>query len=536
MKKLLKIMIVDDEINVLRGMKNSYDWPSLGFEIVAEARDTDSAIALFRQNSPDVVITDICMAGRDGLTLISELKELNPSTEVIILSGYPNFSFAKSALEKGAFAYLLKPLKNSEFFDTLGKVRSKILTERSQTASRFLSQLLQLTMPTEEAVASLEAEYGISLPSGSFFLSVLSPELSDPAAGKESCRKLLDFLQEKFTSPSRLLLCRRSGKQPHAAALIFCAGGHARNTLCAQLDELGKSYTAETGIPLSIGVSRLYTEITSIRDACLEASYAVQKKKGQPGDRMFFYQDSSPGTEGQPEKPPALITPAEQNQLLTGIRTLNRPLTEQILNRYFSRQNSLTDVNWDMMKNSLTELAVQIISAACPNQEITKLIFGRKPLPAVEILSMSQISDMQEYIRGLISRIFEHAGLLLHLPQRLSPPVRDAQTYIFLNYPLHISVDTIADELHMNRFYLMRLFKQETGYTINEFLTRYRIDMACEFLKCRECSISEAGANVGYPDSNYFCKVFKKQTGVLPSEYRGSQQQEDLCFTDSVSK
>ena len=136
---------------------------------------------------------------------------------------------------------------------------------------------------------------------------------------------------------------------------------------------------------------------------------------------------------------------------------------------------------------------------------------------------MTQISDMQEYIRQLISKIFDHAAFLHHLPEQLSRPVRDVQTYIFLNYPLHISVDTIADELHMNKFYLMRLFKQETGDTINEFLTRYRIDMACEFLKCRECSISEAGANVGYPDSNYFCKVFKKQTGFLPSEYRSHQ-------------
>ncbi|HJA93992.1 MAG TPA: response regulator [Candidatus Eisenbergiella merdipullorum] len=522
MEQLLKIMIVDDEINVLRGMRNSYDWPSLGFEIVAEAKDTDSALTLFGQYSPDVVITDICMAGKDGLTLISELKKQDPSTEVIILSGYPNFSYAKSALEKGAFAYLLKPLKNSEFFDTLGKVRSKILLERSRAASQFLIQLLQLSMPTKEGIASLENEYGIHLPSGSFFLSVISAEHPEPAAEKEVYQKLLTFLAEKFTGPSQLFLCRKRGRQSHIAALIFCASVHARSTLCAHLDKLGKQYMAGTGIALDIGVSRLFSEITDIRNAYLEASYAVQQKKGHPNGHIFFYNDASLKSNRSSANVSAL-TPIEQSRLLTGIRTLNRPLTEQILNQYFSRQNSLTDVDWDMTKNSLTELAVQIISTACTNSELTRLIFGRKPLPAVEILSMTQISDMQEYIRQLISKIFDHAAFLHHLPEQLSRPVRDVQTYIFLNYPLHISVDTIADELHMNKFYLMRLFKQETGDTINEFLTRYRIDMACEFLKCRECSISEAGANVGYPDSNYFCKVFKKQTGFLPSEYRSHQ-------------
>ena len=104
MKNLLKIMFVDDEVNVLRGMRNSYDWDALGFTIVGEAGSAASALSLARQNQPDVVITDICMDGKDGLTLISELKEQNPATEVIILSGYPDFGYAKSAIEKGAFA------------------------------------------------------------------------------------------------------------------------------------------------------------------------------------------------------------------------------------------------------------------------------------------------------------------------------------------------------------------------------------------------------------------------------------------------
>ena len=184
MKNLLKIMFVDDEVNVLRGMRNSYDWDALGFTIVGEAGSAALALSLARQNQPDVVITDICMDGKDGLTLISELKEQNPATEVIILSGYPDFGYAKSAIEKGAFAYLLKPLKNAEFFETLARVRAKILEEHSQTASLFLSQLLQLSLYTQEGISSLEAEYGIRLPSGSFFLSVIRPEQPDPSVGR----------------------------------------------------------------------------------------------------------------------------------------------------------------------------------------------------------------------------------------------------------------------------------------------------------------------------------------------------------------
>ena len=536
MKNLLKIMFVDDEVNVLRGMRNSYDWDELGFTIVGEAESAARAISLAGQNRPDVVITDICMDGKNGLALISELKEQDPATEVIILSGYPDFSYAKSAIEKGAFAYLLKPLKNSEFFETLARVRAKILAKRSQTASLFLSQLLQLSLPAEEAIASLEAEYGIQLPSGSFFLAVVRPDQTDPPSAREACRNLPAFLLENYTAPSCFLLCRKGGEHPHIAALIFCGSLPVQTTLCARLEEAGRAYSSRTGLSLSIGVSSLFTEMTSIRDAYLEASWAFQQKRTHPDGGLFFFRSPQGEASAHDGQSSVLLTPAEQTQLLTGIRTLNRPVTEQILNQYFSRLDSLKEINWDMLKNSLTELAVQILSAACAAPEMTKLIFGRKPLPAVEILSLTQLSEMKEYIRRLTGCIFDHAGLLLQIPAQLSGPVRDVQNYIFLNYPFHISVDSIADELHMNRFYLMRLFKQETGCTINEFLTRYRIEMACEFLKCRECSISEAGANAGYPDSNYFCKVFKKQTGLLPSEYRSRQSQEELCSTDSAQK
>ena len=411
MKNLLKIMFVDDEVNVLRGMRNSYDWDALGFTIVGEAGSAASALSLARQNQPDVVITDICMDGKDGLTLISELKEQNPATEVIILSGYPDFGYAKSAIEKGAFAYLLKPLKNAEFFETLARVRAKILEEHSQTASLFLSQLLQLSLYTQEGISSLEAEYGIRLPSGSFFLSVIRPEQPDPSVGRESCKKLLAFLRKNYTAPSRLLLCRKGGEHPHITALIFCGSVPVQTTLCAQLEEVGKNFSSQTGLSLSIGVSSLFKEITSIRDAYLEASWALQQKTVRPDDQLFFFRSSSGESSGHAGQPSTMLSPAEQKQLLAGIRTLNRPLTEQILNQYFSRLNSTKSINWDMLKNSLAELAVQILSTACATPEMAKLIFGRKPLPAVEILSMTQLSEMQEYIRRLTGRnASRHSG------------------------------------------------------------------------------------------------------------------------------
>lgn len=524
MKKLaLSIMFVDDEINVLHGMRNSYDWDTLGFTLVGEAQDADTALALARRTMPDLVITDICMDGKDGLTLISELKELNPSMEVIILSGYPNFSFAKSAIEKGAFAYLLKPLKNAEFFDTLEKVRAKILATRRKTSTLFLSHLLSFPLPTAENIAALEKEYGLKLPEICFFVATIRLEPADSSSGDDAYKGLLSFFQEKVTDLSRSFFCWKQERHSHIAALLFCSNVPIQTVLCSQLNEIRERYAQQTGTDLTIGISSLFSDIISIRDAYLEASYASLQKKQYPQDRMIVFNGHAKSLDENATSTSAFLTSAEMNQFMTGIKTLNRPLIDQMLETYFSKLNTIKSANWDMIQNALIAFAIQIISAAADQSERTELIFGKKPLPATDILSLNQLSDMQEYIRQLIEQIFNHPDLILPLSDQLSKPVRDIQTYIYLHYPLHITVDTIADELHLNKFYLMRLFKQETGYTINEFLTKHRVETACEFLKCRDCQVSEAGYNVGYQDSNYFCKVFKKQMGMLPSEYRSQR-------------
>lgn len=564
---LFRILFVDDEIHVLRGMKNSYDWGSLGFHVVGEAGDADSALALARKMLPDVVITDICMDGRDGLSLITDLKSLNPATEVIILSGYPDFQYAKSAMERGAFAYLLKPLKNSEFLETLERVKARLWSLRREIPSHFLSHLLQLSPSGADSVAALAAEYRLHLPGESFFVAILRIDGPRAALSQEgdcdappaspaedgAYDALLAFFQERFLGEDPFFVCRKQERHPHMAALIYCRDRRLRETLLGNIRELAKNYTRKTGLALTLDASGLKSDIASVREAYLEASRCLLDGCGcVPAGRPDFRTGASPK---QPPLPPqasashktdsvtghspgaaadsdvfqlrrdapapsTFIGPGELSQIVSGIRTLNRPLTEETVHACFARLKSLKSPDWDMVRNAIAQLAMQIVSVAAVNQESMGLVFGRTPLPAVELFSMNLFSEMQDYIRQLIDAVFDHADIIIQIPAKYSKPVRDTQIYIYRNYPLRINVDTIANALHINKYHLMRLFKQETGGTIGEFLTSTRIEAACKLLQDRDCPVSEAGRYAGYPDANYFGKVFKKQTGLLPSEYR----------------
>ena len=103
---MLKIMFVDDEINVINGLTEGYDWESLGFEVVATATSTEEALKQIPETLPNVIITDVCMGDRNGISLITEVRVLYPKIELIILSGYPEFRYAKAAMEQGLSAYL----------------------------------------------------------------------------------------------------------------------------------------------------------------------------------------------------------------------------------------------------------------------------------------------------------------------------------------------------------------------------------------------------------------------------------------------
>ena len=131
---------------------------------------------------------------------------------------------------------------------------------------------------------------------------------------------------------------------------------------------------------------------------------------------------------------------------------------------------------------------------------------------------MTKLSEIQEYIYWLVDKILEYKKALV--THNYSKIVTDTLVFIMNNYTLPISIDTIAQELYINRYQLMRTFKAETGDTINNYLIDYRMRIAIEFLNDRKLTIQEISARVGYQDSETFSKMFKKHIGCLPSEYK----------------
>src|SRR5690625_4539897 len=125
-----KILLIDDDYFVRKGLLRIIDWRDCGFEVCGEADNGEDALLLIKQMSPDLVVTDIRMPVLDGLDLIkATVKTINPTPNFVIISGHDDFKYAQLAVRYGVHDFLLKPIDKEEFEKTLVKVAEKIRNE-----------------------------------------------------------------------------------------------------------------------------------------------------------------------------------------------------------------------------------------------------------------------------------------------------------------------------------------------------------------------------------------------------------------------
>lgn len=138
----MKVLIVDDEIAVHEQLENIIPWEKLGWEIIGHAYNGEEAKAMTENYRPNLIITDIKMPFTDGLGFMSWLEANETNAKVIVLSGYGDFEYSRSAFLLGAYDYLLKPVQESELLLALGKAVEQIHKDTRQKADRIYEKAI----------------------------------------------------------------------------------------------------------------------------------------------------------------------------------------------------------------------------------------------------------------------------------------------------------------------------------------------------------------------------------------------------------
>ncbi|MCR4877417.1 MAG: response regulator [Clostridiales bacterium] len=159
----MKVFLVDDEIIIREGIRDSFPWEDTSYILAGEAPDGEMALPMIRDTNPDIVITDIRMPFMDGLELCRQLRSRMPWIGIIILSGYDEFEYARQCMQLGVREYLLKPISAEDLRKALDRVsgqleeernsraRAESLIQRIETGGRFLKEKLISTLFSDES-------------------------------------------------------------------------------------------------------------------------------------------------------------------------------------------------------------------------------------------------------------------------------------------------------------------------------------------------------------------------------------------------
>lgn len=532
---MFKVIIVDDEEEVRKGIIKKIDWPKYNFEVIGEAENGREAVDLMEETIPDVVITDITMPLMDGLELSSLIQELFPTVKTVILTGFNDFKFAQQAIKYGVVDYLLKPVHPSDIGILMKKLQTTIENEIKEKEDiqllrrhyneslpilkeKFLTLLITDRLDAEDAERKIK-RFNLSLQGNWFLASIISIEQSNAKenllhhedadltelAVLNTTREILKKygLGEAFLLNDNIVIEAGFDMTDHTAAI---------NKAFSMMEEIRQNIEKYYKIALTIGMGDLVDAVNKLNDSYKTALYALDYRLVLGGNKVIYFKDLEPLHRNR-----ILFDENKENMLVSKIKFGTEKDVQRVADELFDELAA---------KSSLKEFQLYCIeTVAC----ITRLardfdidmgsILKNETNLFEQLLQFKSSEEIKEWFREICIKLSCHIALKRqNITQIL---LQKAKEYIALNYSDNeLSIQKLADYLHISASYLSMIFKKEADETFLKYLVNIRIDAAKEFLFNSDLKTMEIAEKVGYPDVNYFSYFFKKNFGMSPREYK----------------
>ncbi len=456
---MYSVLIADDEPYSVESIKNNIDWQSLDLEVACSVSNGADALAYIENHDVDIVLLDVNMPGMSGLEVCQHIAALDRSPQIIIISGYAEFSYVQKALQFNVLGYCLKPVNNSE------------LTLCLQKAVRRITSAKTLQDGQEQ------------------FLDLLYSE--DTEGFKEFCRK------NNMTANPYIVVIKSYARSLILDGAFFTHVLGHNLTLhlfshAPSLDSLRR--TAVTNAPCSIGIMDGVSTLSTLAEDIEQCTANAYQSFLQPGRYIYGSHDVTSGRRTVEFARYAIKNNA-RNELLNCLNALKET---EALGQFDIRL--------------AVKLANLITTSRFWNASDDDYIYSFDDL----YTKFDSFSEMIDYLIAGISTILEsdtsaHGNNLLFI--RIISKLNDC-------YNQNLNFTSLAEEFSVSPSQLSKIFKRESGKTMKQYLTDVRISKAKEFLLNTNSSILDIGMSIGFTDYYYFLRVFKKETGLTPSEFR----------------
>jgi two-component system, response regulator YesN len=513
---------VEDERLTREGILQEVDWMRLHIHEVKEAVDGIDALAVVEHYEPDIVLTDIKMPRMDGVSLAFQLRRKCPNCKIIFMSGYAEKEYLKAAITLKAISYVEKPLDVDELNDALASAVAEYDTERKQ------QQLLSLTTERTHLLKRQIAHTLIRSHRDDEALAKELSFLSEPISLMSSavtCMLKLEREHPELDMLERLL--ERHAAEQHVIPFLFAKDEvHVVfHLIAADRSRLSVSYLKDFLSTISydlrqqkvrhdLSVGQAVSGLAEVRDSYVTAVLMLQE--------VFYRGPYALSIYGDPAYPPSELAYSLDSKLFDRFKEL-------LANEHFEQYESLLrKLTADIRRatgtpvNQVKELYYRLLieSENYIHENGLAGDTGRQT-PTVLWDQMSEAYYLDELQAIILDRLLLWKNAWQAHQSGQGYITSKIVRYVHQNYGnTELSVQEISDHLELTASYVISAFKEATGTTVKQFLLEYRIEKARELLRERSHKVSDIAVQVGFKDGEYFAKVFRKFTGMTPSEYR----------------
>jgi two-component system response regulator YesN len=526
-KRVIRAIVVDDELNARRLLPVLIDWTSMGYEFAGEASNGNEALDLIDTIRPDVVFTDINMPYMDGLELSRLVREKDPLTKIVIMTAYPEFDYAKKSIQIGVSDFLLKPLQRevvaklavdlkaridqeNAHWNEYRQMQTQLMDHAEYLKEKFLNDLLGGAAKAEQF--NQRYRYFFAEPYCAFCTVAVLEVQSEPDAGEEErlllgmgCKRFVETLLHHrneivifHDNGGRIVLLNRSPETD--LALI---GEQCIRAIRDKLD-----------IKASVGVGTEYADLSQVKDGYREALEALRYGKLTGGGQVISFGEDIRLTNGswnlkllEMEEIVFFIKTGVDDQAIQAIDHLFLALSTS-RGATIEKAHAISIHFISLMTNALSELGLSQLRTEWINGSIFNRVFTSSTIGELKMVLSDLTKEASEHVQknrlkkknSIIEEVKEHISQEFHNPD--------------------ISLASVSSKYHLNSSYLSRIFKQETGQNFTDYLLKLRMEAAVNLLNETDWKAYQIAEKVGIKDPYYFSNCFKKVTGVSVQEYR----------------
>ncbi|MEK3942293.1 MULTISPECIES: response regulator [Paenibacillus] len=510
---MYSIFLVDDEEMGLEMMRDYIRWEEMGIYVVGTASNGREALEKIEAFQPDIILTDVQMPIMNGIELAKKIHECYDQMQIMFLTGHDEFHYVKSALNVGAVGYLLKPLDLTEIESVIEKVKARCeevqMKQRSMEAAKTkILKELSFEKNAEQA-AELANNFNrlTRLPESNRYTMALFSIDPKEAEGEqqslEECMsRLISYLDHFFKAKNIevVFVPYKDGETGVFMEATQQPGYYA-------WEDLAVAIRSALDFTVTAAVGAQAAELALVHNL-YKQTRVILNERFYKGTGLIIHAEAISNQFDSEHMPPF-----ERKEWFEAIHQLDFEQAAQKLHQYFVglatlriKKKIICDWAIDLVDELLEQLH-QSVPEGFKRAELYHSIYNALTLHEIEDLILGTAGDA---VSMLGERLMDKNTKLVH----------KVRTVIEQNYDQPITINSLSDQVYLSPNYLRSIFKDKTGITIHDYLTRIRLDKAKELLADGSLKIQDIAQRVGYESTSYFISLFLKNLGVTPNEYR----------------